>query len=168
MERFLAVVDATNNWVGKVFSFLVIVILFVTLYEVILRFVFNKPTAWGHNIAAMTFSVYGILLGGYCLLHNTHVKIDILYARLSARGKAIADLATAGLGFTFIIALLWFGIPWVWGSLQLQERTFSAFPIPLYPFKMIFMLGVFLILIQLIAKFIRDLQTAVKKIGVGE
>ena len=99
--------------------------------------------------------------GGYALLRGSHVRVDILYSRFSDRRKAIIDLATSLLFFAFIGVLLWqSGEAALW-SLKLRESSPTQFAPPLYPVKMAIVLGFLIILLQGLAKFTRDMYTAI-------
>lgn len=163
MKRFILTIDAFTDRFGRGLSWIVLAIAGMVAYEVIARFIFNSPTRWSHEVSALVYGIYGILAGGYCLLHGSHVRVDVLWGRLSPRGKAIADLANSVLWFTFMVLLLWFAIPWAWNSFQLREHSETVFGAPFYPTKMALVLGTSLLLLQMIAKFIRDLYIAINK-----
>jgi len=161
LRRFVSGVERLSDQTGRGLSYGVLVLIGVTLYEVIARFIFNNPTVWGHEAVELLFGVYVVLSGGYCLLHEHHVRMDILWARLSLKGKAIADLAVCGLGFLFIGTLLWCCVPFAWHSFQVCERSPSVWAPPIYPFKFILAIGVALLLLQMIVKLIRDIATVI-------
>jgi len=156
-KSFYQIIDTFTDRFGRVIAWGVLAIAGVVLFEVIARFTFNAPTVWAQEVTALTFGVYAILAGGYCLLHQRHIRMDVLWGQLSPRRKAIADLATSGLGFLFIALLLWYSIPYAWHSFQLREASQTVFHAPYYPSKMFLVLGVFLLLLQFVSKFIRDL-----------
>ena len=156
MRKLLSAIDSFTGQAGKVVAFVFPVMLGVLVYEVILRFAFNRPTIWAHETATLVFGIYMILLGGYSLLHQRHIRVDILWARLSPRGKAVTDLATSVFGFMFLAPLLWYSVPYALRSLEIGETSLTLFSPPLYPSKIFLVLGVFWFLLQFIAKFIRD------------
>ncbi|MBS3918635.1 MAG: TRAP transporter small permease subunit [Deltaproteobacteria bacterium] len=163
MERIktlLRIIDFISEWIGKMVSFLVIVIIGVTIWEVVLRYVFNAPTIWAFDAAYLIFGAYGVLGGAYTLYLRGHVNVDILYGRLSLRRRAIVDLVTSIFFFLFCGLLLWKGGEMAWDSLKIMERGSSAWNPPIYPIKLTIPLGAFLLLIQGVAKFIRDLMMA--------
>lgn len=168
MKRLLSAIDTFTDRAGMGTAFGILVIAGVTAYEVIARFAFNAPTMWAHQTAALLFGIYCFLTGGYVLLHERHVRVDVWWARLSPRGKAIADLATSGFAFLFIGALLWFAIPYAWHSFQIRQVAVTVFAPPLYPVKMLLVIGAFLFLLALVVKFVRDLYTAIRGIQLKD
>ena len=63
--------------------------------------------------------------------------------------------------FVFCGVMLWKGIDFAWTSLSRLEPDATPWRAPLYPIKMMIPLGALLILLQGLAKFIRDLVTAI-------
>ncbi len=161
MKGFLSGIDRVNKWVGVGMSYIILAMIFMTLYEVIARFVFNAPTVWAHKITSQTFGFYLIMAGGYVLLLKAHIRVDVLWSRLSPRKRAIVDLLTFTIAFLFIGVLLYrIGI-FAWQSTQILERSYPPFSIYVWPLKSVMILGGSLLLLQLIAKYIRDLHLAI-------
>jgi TRAP-type mannitol/chloroaromatic compound transport system permease small subunit len=161
MKRFLQTIDRISEQSGKAVSFLVIFLVFVILYEIFVRYLFNSPTIWAHEIAQMIYGAYVILLGAYVLQRRGHVNVDILYNRFRPRTRAIIDLFTWLLFFYFCGLLLLKGGEMAWDSLLVRETEPTSFAPPVYPIKMMIPLGALLILLQGLAKFIRDLTLAI-------
>jgi TRAP-type mannitol/chloroaromatic compound transport system permease small subunit len=166
MKRFLKTIDRISDQSGKAVSFLVLFLVFVILYEIFVRYLFNSPTIWAHEVAQMVYGAYVILLGAYVLQRKGHVNVDILYNRFRPRTRAIIDLFTWLLFFYFCGLLLLKGGEMAWDSLKVLETEPTSFAPPVYPIKMMIPLGALLILLQGLAKFIRDLTLAIT--GKGE
>jgi TRAP-type mannitol/chloroaromatic compound transport system permease small subunit len=103
-----------------------------------------------------------MLGGGYTMLHRTHVNVDILYNRLTARGKAVLDLISSVLFFSFALVLIWMGMNFAWNSVQALETSATTWAPPIYPIKLSIPIGSVLLLLQGVAKFILDLSAAFK------
>jgi TRAP-type mannitol/chloroaromatic compound transport system permease small subunit len=89
------------------------------------------------------------------------VNVDILYHRFTPRTRAVIDLFTWLLFFYFCGLLLVKGWEMAWDSFQVRETEPTSFAPPVYPIKMTIPLGALLILLQGLAKFIRDLNLAI-------
>ena len=161
LNAILGVIDKTNDWVGKILPYGVLFMFVLVLIEVIQRYFFNAPTVWSNELTQMIFGAYVILCGGYILRSGGHVNVDILYSRFSTRGKAVTDIITFSLFFMFCGMLLVYGGSLAWESLSMLEHSESAWNPPIYPAKLMIPLGAFLILLQGIAKLIRDILTLV-------
>ncbi len=154
-----------SEYSGKGLSFLFIVLAGILFYEVVARYVFNSPTHWAHEASIFLFGGSCVIGGAYILLHRAHVNLDILYSRVSRRKQAILDLITAPFFFFIMILLIWKGADFALDSWKLLERASTVWAPPIYPFKTVIPVAAFLLLLQGVAKFIRDLFFV---IGRGE
>lgn len=159
VNKFTHFINSTNTWVGNAVSFGLILITAIAMLEVILRYIFNRPTVWAWEVNGQLFAAVILLGGGYALLHNAHVKLDVVYDRLSLRRKALVDIATFPLFLLFFVILLWQGFDMAYTSLRIQEVSPTFFGPPLYPIKMCVPVAAFLVLLQGLAKFVRDLTS---------
>ena len=159
---FVRAIDNINEWVGKITSYLVLFLIVVILYEIFTRYFLNRPTIWVHEISAFIFGVSIMLGGGYTLLYRAHVNMDIIYSRFSQRGKAILNLVTSILFFSFALVLIWMGGEFALNSLKALETSSTTWDPPIYPIKLTIPIGGVLLLLQGLSKFIRDLSIAIK------
>jgi len=109
LQRMLDIVDKVNDWVGKVMSFGLIVLMGIMVFEVVRRYVFHSPTMWAWSINGLLFSAIMVLGGGYVLLKEGHVRLEVFYERLGPRGRLIADIATFPISLVFLSILVWQG-----------------------------------------------------------
>jgi len=161
--RLLAIIDAINLRTGKVLSVLVVFMTLILTYEVVLRYGFDSPTKWAHEISCSIFGAYSVLGGGYALVLNQHIRSDVIYARLSDRGKAICDLIAFPLLFMLLIFIFRQGFDMAVSSTLARETTVTMFRSPLYPVKICIPLAALLMLFQTLALAIRNLWLVVRK-----
>jgi TRAP-type mannitol/chloroaromatic compound transport system permease small subunit len=102
-----------------------------------------------------------VLLGGaYTLSLGRHVRMDLVYAKLPLKRKAILDLITFIFFCIFMGLMLWKGLDATWKSIALGERSDSVWGPVQWPGKMLIFVGAFLVCLQGLAKFIRDFTIA--------
>ena len=129
-----------------------------------MRYVFNNPTVWAYETSSMLGGATYALGWAYALLHKSHIRVDVFFSRLSARGQAIAD-SILSLIFFFPLMLLMSERALFWAErawsrkLVMMESYWYA---PQWPFRFILAFGICLLLLQGIAKFVRDAHFAVK------
>jgi len=157
LKAFLKLIDAVNDRVGNLLSYFLFFFFVLLLMEVVLRYFFNSPTVWANELAQMLFGAYAILAGGYILRTGGHVNVDILYSRLSRKQRAVLDIVTSSLFFLFCGMLLVYGGSLAWDSLARFEHSQSAWNPPLYPAKLMIPLAALLLMLQGLAKLIRDI-----------
>ena len=106
LRRLYKGIDRFTEVTGQGVSFLILVLIFMMVYEVTARYVFNAPTKWAYDLSYMVGGT-GMLLGaGFSMLHNVHVRVDILYEKASFKRKRIIDtLGTIVLSLPIVIIL---------------------------------------------------------------
>jgi TRAP-type mannitol/chloroaromatic compound transport system permease small subunit len=124
VSRLAPLVETLVRGAGRVSLFLVLAMAAIQFAAVILRYVF------GLNFIAMQESVtylHGavfLLAGGYALLTDDHVRVDIFYREASPRRKALVDLAGTYLFLLpFCLVALWAASPYVANSWAVREGS---------------------------------------------
>lgn len=151
------VIDTINESVGKIAKYLLLVILATLVFEVVSRYIFNSPTIWVADVSTQALAALGALGGGYALLYNQHVRVDVFYGAWNDRVKGIVDIITSLLLFVFTIVLFLKSLEMAIDAWTFQERASTTFAMPLWYIKTLMPLGTFLLFIQGIAKLLHDI-----------
>lgn len=93
-------IDQINDRVGRATSWLTTLMVVVTTFDVLLRYLFNTSFVFIHEVEWHLFALLFLMAAGYTHLKGNHVRVDILYTRLSPRSQALVDLVF-GLLFLF-------------------------------------------------------------------
>jgi len=141
-SRVAVALDRLSEWLGRVAAWMLLVMTVLMLAVVVLRYGFN----WG-AIALQESVIYAhaiafMLAMGYAFRHDAHVRVDILYARMSERGRAWVDLL-GGLLLLLPVAvvLFWFSWDYVMSAWQIREGSRDAGGLPyLYLLKTLLLL----------------------------
>ena len=153
VTKFLDGIDKIADKCGKIFCYLIFIIMLITTLDVVARYAFNHPLLWGWVLNRQLFGVFILFAGVYTLYTGGHISIEIFYDRFGPKTKTIARLfaLAAFLGFVGVLVwqTTWMGL----NSLQMKEKAAGAFRIPLYPFKLLIPLVVLLFLLVGISAF---------------
>jgi len=163
LKSILKNIDAINNTIGKILSYFLFLFFGLLLMEVFLRYFFNSPTVWANELSQMLFGAYAVIGGGYILLTGGHVNVDIIYSRLGKKKRAALDIVSSVLFFLFCGMLLIYGGSLAWDSLSRFEHSQSAWNPPLYPAKLAIPLAAALLILQGLAKLIRNMLILLDK-----
>jgi TRAP-type mannitol/chloroaromatic compound transport system permease small subunit len=131
MSRLADLLDGINSVIGRLVRWLVLFMMCVQFCIVLLRYVFGvSDIALNESVLYMHAAVF-MLAAGYTLLEDGHVRVDIYYARLSQRGRALIDL----LGHIFLLipavtVLLYWSWPTVRNAWRIMEGAISVGGIP--------------------------------------
>ena len=160
VKAFVGYIDAANKALGKFSMYLVFAMMGILLFESISRTIFNRPHIWVVEMAQFVMAAYYLLGGGYSMLLEGHVRMDLLYGRWSARRQALSDVFTALLLIFYMVFLLTGGISSSKYALKYGQENYSAWGPPLAPIKLIMTFGILMMLLQIIATFFKDLAKA--------
>jgi TRAP-type mannitol/chloroaromatic compound transport system permease small subunit len=162
MRRVLAFIDSVSEYSGKLVSWLIVFIMGFLLVEVALRFLFNAPTIWIHELCMHLFGFFSVLAGAYVHRHKEHVRIDIVYMQFPPRIRAVIDTITYFIFFGYIGALLYYGAVLAIRAVELQQTVSpSPWGSPIWPLKISVPVASLLLLLQGLADFIRTVSFAV-------
>jgi TRAP-type mannitol/chloroaromatic compound transport system permease small subunit len=161
LRLILRAIDASGDMVPKYACWLILVIMALTFYDVVVRYFFNAPTIWIYEFVGLLFGPLWLLVGAYLLTHDEHVRMDILWRRFTPRQQAIVDLITYTLFFFYVILVLVYGWDYFLTSFIRGGQSRTIWHPYLWPFKLFIPIGVGLMLLTGIAKYIRDLYMAI-------
>ena len=156
MQNVLLAVDRFSTWIGQVFAWAIVLLTVMITGEVFSRYVLNTPHDWALNAQIMLYGTLFMMAGAYTLSKNGHVRGDVLYGFFRPRTQAAIDL-TLYVAFFLpgILALTYAGWSYALEALAIREKTFSATPLPLYPFKFIIPFAGGMLLLQGLAEIAR-------------
>ncbi len=163
IDGYLRVIDSVNDRVGKLVSLLGLFMMVIVVIEVVSRYFLNSPTIWATEMNEMLLCAYAALAGGYALLHEAHVSVEIVQERMSRKTQAVLNLFTYMFGFAFLAILIWTSWENAMEAWEYSERSESLFAPPLFPVKVTIPVGGVLFFLQLIAWYIREIRVLMGK-----
>ncbi|HKJ03054.1 MAG TPA: TRAP transporter small permease subunit, partial [Longimicrobiales bacterium] len=105
------------------------------------------------------FSLIFLLGAAYGLRHDVHVRVDVLYARLSRKTQAWIDIAgTVLFLIPFCVLMLWVSWPAVRNSWSIREVSPDPGGLPRYPIKAVILLCFVLLLLQGLSHIVKQVE----------
>ena len=150
-------VERVGRFFGRIAMYLVFVMIGVLLYSAFMRTGFNRPPLWSVEVSQFLLVAYFILGGAWTMQLDSHVRMDLLYARWNPRKRAFADSITSICLVTYLVVMLWGGVSSTGYALEYGQRAATSWRPYMAPIKIIMTFGIFLMLLQTIAFFFRDL-----------
>lgn len=152
----MRLIDELNEVVGKLVSVVAILFAGIIIFDVVMRYALSEPTRWAFDVSKQMFGFYFVLLGGYALRHNAHVRVDILTETLGPRAQKVVEL----LGYViFFFPFTWVFLTRSWEfasrSWAQGEVTYGAIQMPVYPLKMAMCVAAGLLLLQGISEVLK-------------
>jgi TRAP-type mannitol/chloroaromatic compound transport system permease small subunit len=187
IKRYVRAVEAVNYWVGRATMYLIFVMIGILMWSSVSK-VFFLPSLWTLETAQFTMVAYYILGGAYSIQLGSNVRMDLLYGSWSIRTKAMVDAVSIFFLIFFLVVLLKGGVgstayslgyygnePFGYFADMAQglvtggidgaaekigrmERSSTAWRPLIWPIKAIMCVGIFLMLLQATAEFLRDVS----------
>jgi TRAP-type mannitol/chloroaromatic compound transport system permease small subunit len=157
VQWLLRSADRISTWSGKLFAWLIVVLMLAVSIEVFKRYILNAPTAWIFDLDAMLYGTLFMMCGAYTLSQDGHVRGDFLYTNMRPRTQAAFDLALYFLFFLpGVVALVYAGYYYGMDSWRINEHSnVTADGPPVYQFKLVIPIAGALVMLQGIAEIIR-------------
>jgi TRAP-type mannitol/chloroaromatic compound transport system permease small subunit len=161
LPRYIDRLSEGAGALGKWFAFLLVLI---GSYETVSRHFFGAPTIWSYDSLCMAGGVVYLLGASYTYLKDSHTRVDLLYSHCSPKQKAVLDVVCALIFFFPLMGvMLQMSIFWAVRAWKIHEVMFNSFWYPpAAPYRTIFAIGLLLLVLQGLAKFIRDVYFLAK------
>jgi TRAP-type mannitol/chloroaromatic compound transport system permease small subunit len=149
-------IDRISRFFGIVAALVVALACLISAGNALSRYLFDISSNAFLEIQWQLFAATFLLGAAYVLKLNEHVRVDLFYGSLSARGKLWVDV----FGYVFFFFPLCFimlemAFPWAWHSYLDGEISANAGGLPVWPAKFLLPFGFVLLTLQGIAEFIR-------------
>ena len=153
-------VGAVTEVTGGVAALLVIPLVLATCWEVFARYMLGNPTIWAFELGYMLMGVHFLLGGALTLKRQSHVRIDLIYARLPPRRRAVIDFVLYGVLVLPALALLdlrlWEHAARAYASGETSGQ--SAWNPPIWPLRAAILASFVLLTAQVLAEMARCLD----------
>jgi TRAP-type mannitol/chloroaromatic compound transport system permease small subunit len=128
--------DRISNITGKIFAWLTLFMVLLTTVIVVMRYVFDAGMIWMQESVTWMHAAVFMVGAAYTLLHEEHVRVDIFYRKMTARRRAIIDLAGVVIfllplcGFLALMAYDFAAVSW---AINETSREPGGLPYPMIP-----------------------------------
>lgn len=131
LQRLARAIDRVNETIGRIVAWAALALVLLVFAVVVLRYAFGLGAIFAEEAAIYLHAALFLLAAGYTLLHDAHVRVDLLYRDATPRTKAWIDLLGALLLLLPVCVLLWWvSWPYVAASWAVREASPEASGIP--------------------------------------
>jgi TRAP-type mannitol/chloroaromatic compound transport system permease small subunit len=154
---YVSFVDNICERVGRFVMYGIFFMMFLLILSFITRNIINFPLMWIIEMAQFTITAYYLLGGGYSMLMDDHVRMDLFYGKLSEKGKAKMDIFTSFF-LIFYLAVLFFGsITSLIYTIETKQKLFTAWAPYVWPIKTLMLIGILLMLLQAFSSLFKNI-----------
>ena len=149
-------IDALNEHIGKLSYWLILAAVLISAGNAIVRYSFNMSLNAWLEIQWYLFSFVFLFCAGYTLLHNQHVRIDVISGQLSGRARAWIDIfGTVFFLMPMAIAIMWLSWPVFLDAYRSNEVSTNAGGLTVWPARLMLPAGFFLLVLQGLSELIK-------------
>jgi len=149
-------IDALNERIGRLIYWLILAAVLVSAGNAVVRYAFNRSSNAWLEIQWYLFSAVFLFCAGYALLHNQHVRIDVIAGRLSKRAQAWIDvLGTVLFLLPMAITIMWLSWPVFTDAYHSHEISTNAGGLTVWPARLMVPVGFFLLVLQGLSELIK-------------
>lgn len=127
MRAAITAIERLNELVGRMTSWLALSLVLVTCLVAVLRYGFSIGWVWMQELYIWMHAIVFLVASGYTLMHEGHVRIDVLYGPASLRTKAwINILGTLLFLFPMLALIAYVAFPYVqlsWSRLETSQEA---------------------------------------------
>jgi TRAP-type mannitol/chloroaromatic compound transport system permease small subunit len=84
-------IDRFQDVLGRALSWLMLAMVLTVFFDVVSRYLFARTYVFTQELEWYIFAVAYLMAGGYVMLWDEHVRVDIMYSRMSPRKRAWVD-----------------------------------------------------------------------------
>ncbi len=99
LRKICNAIDSFNGWIGNLVAWVTGLLVAVVFVDVVMRYAFNTSFVFTQELEWHLFGFIFLIGAGYTLSKDGHVRVDIIYQRLSSKAKAWVNLIG---GFLFL------------------------------------------------------------------
>ena len=152
-------IDRLSLWLGRSLCWVFLVAVILTAWEVLLRYGFNSPTIWVHDLVIALSALAFIFGGAYALQRQEHIRISSVYEHLSPFWRHVCDLLNALAIIVFMAAFGWAAWQQALTAIEFGETSGRAWDVPIpMVLKTALALGATLMILQAIVNLVRALR----------
>ena len=157
ISSYVNIVDTICEKVGRFVMYWVFFMMFLLILSFVTRNIINFPLMWIIEMAQFTITAYYLLGGGYSMLTDDHVRMDLFYGKLSNKGKAKMDVFTSFFLIFYLIILFVGSITSLVYTIQTKQKLFTAWAPYVWPIKTLMLIGILLMLLQAFSTLFKDI-----------
>jgi TRAP-type mannitol/chloroaromatic compound transport system permease small subunit len=152
-------IERVSDAIGNTASYLFLIIVAISAYEVVMRYAFEAPTIWVHELSVALAAAAFVIGGPVVHQRRQHIAITYFYDRRSPHVRAMADLLNSLLTVVFLAFLTLASARQAADALGIMETSGTAlnWPIPTF-LKTLFALCSLVMLLQTLGHIWNDIR----------
>jgi TRAP-type mannitol/chloroaromatic compound transport system permease small subunit len=161
MKSIINFCDKISGFFGYIAAWLSSALVLVIMYDVITRYFLNNSKIWVQELEWHIFALMILLGAAYTLRQNGHVRVDVIYGKLSPKKQAFIDLlGVIILLIPFSLLIIYTSKDFILSSWEVKECSPDPGGLPgRYLLKAMIPFGFILLIIQGVSMLLKAILT---------
>jgi TRAP-type mannitol/chloroaromatic compound transport system permease small subunit len=159
MKALLALsrlIDTVNEYLGRAVYWLVLAAVLVSSVNTAMRYAFNLSSNAWLELQWYLFAGVFLLCAGHTLLHNEHIRIDVVSNRFTRRTQVWIDVfGTLCFLLPMALIIMWLSWPMFVNAFVGNEQSSNAGGLVRWPARLLIPAGFFLLAAQGVSELIK-------------
>jgi TRAP-type mannitol/chloroaromatic compound transport system permease small subunit len=163
LAALIRAIERLVGTVGIAAAMLLVPLVLATCWEVWSRYAMGAPTAWAYEIGYILTGSHFLLGLAYTLRQGLHIRIDIFTSAMSPRTRAAIDAVAYTVVLPLLVWLAWMLLQYLIAGYARGERSGqSALNLPVWPFRLVFLVSFALLALQVLAEWLKSVDRALR------
>jgi TRAP-type C4-dicarboxylate transport system permease small subunit len=132
MKKLRVFLEKFNLTIGYLCGLGILAMGLILTYEVICRYCLESPTIWAQETSAYLFMWTMLAGSAYTLMKGKHVRIDLIFERLSRKSQLLLDILTSLAGIAFCAVVSWQAYEMILSTLRFNKLSPTLLRVPLW------------------------------------
>jgi len=154
--RLADALEAVTDLIGRAAAWVTLLLVLLVTFNVASRYLFSWGTVWLQEAEWHLLAVIALFGITYTLRHGEHVRVDMLYERMTPRGQHLVDCVSALVLVAVALLAIRFSLNYVGQSWRIGEVSADPGGIPArYALKALIPIGFAVMILQAIVLALR-------------
>ena len=160
MTKVMQLISSGNERIASWARWLMVVLMFVVVFDVSMRYFANAPTIWAFELAMILGSTGYMLSWGEVERVGMHLRVDVFYTSCSPKWKAIIDvLGTVIAWYPVYIVYMVVSIKWALRAWRIHEVMVESYWYPpAAPTRTLIVIGLTMVCAQLTVNLVKNIH----------
>jgi TRAP-type C4-dicarboxylate transport system permease small subunit len=164
MQTLDHIIDRVVYYAIYIAGIITLLMAILTTYGVVRRYALGDPEPYSYEIAIFCLISSVCLSLAYIQRKDRNLRVDMVSSHYSVKGHNIMlNIIVPLIALAYLITLVWQSSVDALYSLQVHERTYSAWGPIVYPIKTLVPIGGSLLCVVLISQLVRGIYNLTKQ-----
>ncbi|OPX55506.1 TRAP-type mannitol/chloroaromatic compound transport system, small permease component [Oceanospirillum multiglobuliferum] len=151
IQSYCNAVHHLVDFVGRSVGYIMPLLAFVVVFEVVARYFFDSPTIWAYDLSLFMFGYISALSGAYAQQKRAHINVDILYNHVRPKVRSIFNILSFSIALIFALIIIYMSIDKFYEAIEFNYRRQSEWAPHMHHFWVMMVVACGLLSLQLIS-----------------